>query len=138
MCYLKTLALVLLAMSPVILLQVHSKPDTPPPAKKPELPTPPKIPDIAGPTNWGTIYQLGRVLRVEGSPSWIATSGEIIGENRVHLKWTCISDGRPANGSYLVIGKDLVGRWGWEDETSFDDQGELFGNWNSETLHPVK
>lgn len=136
MTYPKTLACVLLAMSPVILMQVHGKPDTPPTVKKPDPPKATTIPNIARKTNWGTIYQLGPVIRIEGSPSWMAPSGEIK-NGMVYVDWTNIESGRPAKGWYEIKGANLVGRWGWESEVGFDDEGKLFGNWNSETLWAV-
>ena len=123
--YLRTVALVLLVMSPVIVLQVTAKPTKPPP---PKAEKPMTFPDLAGETIWGRLDLDKRTgyFTLTGHEQWTG-EGQIIttgpAKGKVYLLWTFTANGRLAPGVY-EIDKDnvLAGLWGYDDEVQVDDK----------------
>lgn len=69
---------------------------------------------ICGPTNWGTFYQNGRAVSIEGNPSW-TFAGTIRPDGRIQGIWLCEGIEREATAVYSIQPDgSLLGRWGWD------------------------
>ena len=98
----------------------------PPPIKQPQ---PPAIIDLSGETNWGTLVQTGRQIRITGHDQWEAI-GQIRADGRVTIIWTMLSDGSVCPGVYDIRKEDgaLIGTWGHASQgVTIGDDGSLIG-----------
>lgn len=106
----------------------------PPPPKK--APAPP--PFIGGPCNWGAILQEGRKIEIRGHCHWEA-DGRIRADGKLAVYWTRASDGAICPALYVLNADgSITGHWGVGTEAEFDDDGNLVGRVNGETVRAGK
>jgi hypothetical protein len=108
--YFRTLFCVLLAVSPVVLIQVTAKPTRPAPPKEAK---PATFPDIAGETNWGRLdVDKTGYFTITQHPTWTAEGQILAGGKRAYVLWTLVSNGRLAPGIYEIgVDGGLAGVW---------------------------
>jgi hypothetical protein len=108
-------------------------PDRPEPKKEPKKA---ELPKLAMQSNWGTLTQIGADIKIEGHTHWSAV-GAILKNGKISLSWELLADGRRAPGIYEWDGMKLNGRWNYADQVIVEDDGELTGPTNSDTIHPL-
>jgi len=98
------------------------------------------VPDITGPSEWGTIYQVGSRITITGHEKWDAT-GEIRPDGEsVYLMWIEKGTNKPAPSVYTLIQDNvvIVGRWGWIDDVMIQKDGSITGATMADTLRTPK
>ena len=95
------------------------------------------IPNLAKNSNWGKLTQDGKKLKIEGDPVWAAT-GIIRDDGCIYLEWVNIHDGRLGHSVYGLNDKsELIGLWGWCDETEINDRGAITGNTRDDRIYSI-
>lgn len=96
------------------------------------------VPDLEGETNWGYIKQDGLNLIISGHPQWIATGKICKDKDRtVIIQWVEIETGRAGPGVYKMVGKDLVGEWGWSPDTWVNPNNAIGGDSRADRIFKV-
>lgn len=114
-------------------------PKTAPKTEAKEIAFPPMLQQ--GPTNWGELTQRGESFYLEGHPQWEAVctlKRRKDGAVYAFVLLTQRSTGQPCPGIYQIAEDgSLVGRWGYGDACSVDDDGNLTGTTQAEVIRPV-
>jgi hypothetical protein len=136
--YLQTLAWVLLAMSPVMLMQAHGKPDKPPPMKKKGKE---QYPDLNYRSNWGEMKidrNSGEII-IFDHPVWEAEA-QFVTPTKVYVMWTLKQNGRLAPGVYdLQTDGTLTGAWGYDEDVEVDQKTwTITGRVMGDRIQPIK
>lgn len=119
----------------LFLIVVFLAPDRPIPPTKKDVPT---IPKLVSESNWGRITQAGRAFKLDGHPNWFG-EGLIRPDGKTaYILWTLRANDRPAPGVYQVLPNgELIGEWGYGDETHVDDDGVLHGQTSTDRVYAV-
>lgn len=100
------------------------------PPKKIVPPTKLSVPDLEallGESNWGDVTQTAgsTAFEIDGHPVWFAT-GQILPDGIITIIWTLRRTEEPCPGSYRLVGKELVGEWGYASSGArLSDKGAL-------------
>ena len=104
----------------------------PPPQVEKPTPVPPVVPNFSGRCQFGTIYQDGLNVTVDGG-NWTAVG--LWRKDHVYLLWSHPDWPAPCPAAYKLEFGKLVGAWVATGEGTINEAGEVIGNGREETLY---